>query len=158
MKVSRINLGRVVIAMALSLTTWVGCSSPEEQVAARVEEARAALEEGDLSALRGMVAEQYEDEQGNDRETVLATVAYYVRVEGGVYAWTRIREIRMLEPNRAEVRLLVALASGPIEQPQDLTRVRAELHRFVLQLVKQPPGGWQLTHAQWTPASLSDFL
>jgi hypothetical protein len=151
--------GLASVAVILSIVAGVGCgAAPEQRILERIEEARSAAEAGDLAALRGMVAEDFVDDRGNDRAAVLAMVGYYVRIEGGLYIWTRVDQVEITEPGRAQVQLLVALATGPIERPQDLVRLRAEVHRFTLRFTEATRGDWQLTHATWARATLTDVL
>ena len=156
MSYSRALVGLLLIA---SIVAGTGCGAdPEQLVRDRIEEARLAAEAGDLKALGSMLAEEFVDDRGNDRAAVLALVGYYVRVDGGLHIWTRIDGIKIAESGEAQVRLLVALAAGPIEKLEDLTRLRAEVHRFTLTLVEAGRGDWQLTHATWARASLADVL
>jgi hypothetical protein len=149
----------VGVVLIVSIFAATGCGAdPEQLVRDRIEEARIAAEAGDLKALGAMLAQDFVDDRGNDRAAVLAMVGYYVRVEGGLHIWTRIDGIEISGSGEANVHLLVALASGPIESLQDLTRLRAEVHRFTLTLVEADRGDWQLTHATWARASLADVM
>ena len=151
--------GLVGLLLIATIVAGSGCGAdPEQLVRDRIEEARLAAEAGDLKALGAMLAEEFVDDRGNDRAAVLALVGYYIRVDGGLHIWTRIDGIKIAESGEAQVRLLVALAAGPIEKLEDLTRLRAEVHRFTLTLVEAGGGDWQLTHATWARASLADVL
>jgi len=151
--------GSVCVVLIGLILFGAGCGpAPEQRVRDRIEEARLAAEAGDLRALGSMLAEEFVDDRGNDRAAVLAMVGYYIRVDDGLHIWTRIDGIRIAKSGEAQVRLLVALAAGPIEKLEDLTRLRAEVHRFTLTLVEAGGGDWQLTHATWARASLADVL
>ena len=149
----------MVVVTVFSLLAAVGCGDPPEQrLRDRIEEARIAAEAGDIQGLGEMLAEDYADDHGNDRATVVGMVGYYVRVEGGLHIWVRVDEMEITEPRKAQVRLLVALAAGPIEKPQDLVQLRAEVHRFTLTMVEADPGDWLLRQASWERASVADVL
>jgi len=151
--------GLVGLLLIATIVAGSGCGAdPEQLVRDRIEEARLAAEAGDLKALGAMLAEEFVDDRGNDRAAVLALVGYYIRVDGGLHIWTRIDGIKIAESGEAQVRLLVALAAGPIEKLEDLTRLRAEVHRFTLTLVEAGRGDWQVTYATWARASLADVL
>ena len=50
---------------------------------------------------------------------------------------------------------------GITDLPQDLrdlADLRAEVHRFTLELTEASSGDWRLARAAWTRASLSDLL
>ena len=147
------------VALIMAIVAVSGCGeAPEQRIRERIEEARIAAEAGKLNALGAMLAEDFVDDRGNDRAAVLAIIGYYVRIEGGLHIWIRIDEIEITEPGRARARLLVALATGPVEQLEDLVRLRAEVHRLTLQFEEASPEDWQMTHVTRTRASLADVL
>ena len=72
--------------------------------------------------------------------------------------FTQIKRLSFPEPFRAEATVLLATAATPIGNVDELERLRADLHRFEVELVRLGKAEWKLTRAQWRRAELVDFL
>ena len=133
-------------------------SSPEDQVRAVLAAAEDAAERNQFRALRALISVNYSDERGRDQQAMGQLLFLYVRRHRSVHVLTRVSSITFPEPTRAHVSLLVATAGQPIEAPEDLSRVSADLHRFELVLVDDDLGDWKVTSANWRRAQLPDFM
>jgi hypothetical protein len=146
------------IALVLVLS---GCApeldSPELQVRALLARAERAAEERDVGALKGLVAETYADDRGNDRQAVMGLLTYYFLRNKTIHLLTRVRFIEA-EPERARAGVFVAMAGRPIEGVEGLARIRADLYRFDFVLERDDAGDWKVERAEWDQAGIDDFL
>jgi hypothetical protein len=131
--------------------------SPEVQLRKLVVTAEAAAEDRDLDTLKDMVAEQYEDDRGLDKRTVLQLLRGYFLRHRTIYLLTRIQNIDLQNPSLAQVSVFVAMAGRPIDTAQTLRLIRADLYRFDLVFEAKDQIHWQVTNASWRRAKLDDF-
>ncbi len=116
-----------------------------------------AAEARDFRVLRELIAEDYRDNAGRDRSRLLGQARAYLRHGGSVHVYSRVASLRVVEPARAEVELLVAVAAGPIAGLADLRETSADLARVHL-VLGQPGGRWQVESAEWRAAELAEFF
>lgn len=152
----------LVLVLILSVAVFTGaCSSerddPEAQVRARLAQAEAAAEKKDSGVLRRLISEKYSDSQGQDKKAVEAMWRYYFLRHTSIHLLTRIQQIALPKPDMAQVVVMVAMAGQPIASAGELERLRADLHRFDISLVREH-GEWQVTRAEWRRAAFADFL
>lgn len=131
--------------------------SPEMQLREQIASAEAAAESRDLNALKDMVAEQYGDDRGLDKRTVLQLLRGYFLRHRTIYLLTRIQNIDLPYPNQAQATVFVAMAGQPIDTAQTLRLIRADLYRFDLVFEAKDQTHWQVTDAAWRRAKLDDF-
>jgi hypothetical protein len=131
--------------------------SPEVQLRERIAMAEAAAEKRDLDTLRDMVAEQYSDDRGLDKRTVLQLLRGYFLRHRTIYLLTRIQNIDLPQPDQAKVTVFVAMAGQPIDTAQTLRSIRADLYRFDLIFKAEDPTHWQVINAAWRRAKLDDL-
>ena len=150
------------VAAAMCLALLSGCygaqSTPEEQVRTLFREASAAAEARDASALRNIVAEDYSDEEGRDKRAIDAVIRFYILRHQSIHVLTQVKALSFPEPLKAQAVVLVATAGTPIGGAEELERIRADLHRFDVEVVRHGKDGWKVTRATWRRAVLSDFL
>ena len=156
------NIVRFLVAIIPALLV-IACSndpaSPEEQVRQFIAQAETAAEERDSAALRGLVADDYLDAQGNDKKNIDNLIRFYLLRHQKIYLLTTVKEITLPAPGRADVTLAVAMAGAPF--PDDiasLQRLRADAMRFELTMAQQDHNDWRVISARWTRANLQDFL
>jgi len=131
--------------------------SPEERLRATIATGIEAAERGDNAGLAEFVSEQYTDDRGRDRRELLNLVRGYRIQLGPLHIFYIERSLIIASPGRAEVTLLVALASIPVESIADLGNSSADLGRVELAFVEEG-GDWRLVEARWRQADLTDFL
>jgi len=146
------------LLLPVLLPACAGKKPPEERVRAFVARAEEAAEARDLSALKEMVSADYADQSGRNRRGLMGILTVHFMRNESVHLLTRIAQIRLDEPARAEVTVFVAMAGTPIPEAGELRRLRADLYRFDLRLDETPGGKWQLRTAAWRPAAPADFL
>jgi len=131
------------LAMAVALA---GCgqpaSDPEARIRALLAEVEQAAEAGDFEVLADGVARDYADREGRDRRSLLflvrAMLTRYPRLELVV----TVREIEILSPRLARVRLdVITAGAGPAGLSADAFPVELSL--------RDDGGDWQLTRAEW---------
>jgi hypothetical protein len=121
-------------------------------LAALVEGARAR----DAAAMKEHVSEAYSDAQGNDKRAVVGLVALHFLQNQSVHLLTRVAEVSLATDGAAQATAFAALAGVPIESPEALVALRADLYRFDLTL-REEGDAWRVVSAQWRPAALADF-
>ncbi|MDS4060042.1 MAG: hypothetical protein RKP73_15945 [Candidatus Contendobacter sp.] len=147
-------------AMILALLL-VACSrdtaSPETQIRTLIAQAQIAAEARDAASLRALIADDYADDQGNNRKAMESLIRLHILRNQSIHLFTRIRDIAFLQPDRATVHVAAAMAGRPVVSAGELTGMNADLYRFNLELVRRG-GNWQVQRAVWEPARLDDFL
>ena len=143
-----------LVALVLSACDG-GDASPEMQIRRLIERGVEAAEARSADDLQELLHPDYRDQKGYNREQLGKLLqAYFIR-HRNIHLFTRIDDITLLDENRAEVHLHVAMASSVISDITALPGLRARIYRFELQLARQQE--WLLQHASWSPASLSDL-
>jgi hypothetical protein len=150
---------RFLLAM-LAAASLLGCGdslSPEDELRALVEEGVRACEEGELDALMELVAEDYDDDRGNDRRALRLTVGYYLRSYGTLHLFHRVTGVELAPGGEGRVTLAVALAARPIGAGADLGEIEADILRLELRAARQR-GGWKVVWTRWERGGPGDFL
>lgn len=136
------------------------CGGPQESPEARIKDlvsrAEQAAEDHDLSVFRDSVSDDYQDDHGYNRQTVLRLVQGMLLRNQNIHLLSLVREVRV-ENGSAYARVLVAMASRPIESADALLNVRADLMRFDVQLVLESDE-WRVRAVDWERAEPGDFL
>ncbi len=131
--------------------------SPEAQIRALIETAETAAEERKPSTLDNLVARDYTDNQGHDQRSIKALIRFYLLRNQSIHLLIRIQEIQIPEPDQALAVVFVAMAGSPISAAEQLLPLRADLHRFELEL-RRSDDEWQIIWAHWERAGVGDFL
>ncbi|GAB4510431.1 MAG: hypothetical protein Tsb0026_12230 [Sulfuricaulis sp.] len=146
----------------LSIALFTGaCSSerdnPEAQVRALLAQGEAAAEKKESAILRKMISGKYSDSQSQDKKSIEAILRYYFLRNESIHLLTRVQQITIPQPETAQAIVMVAMASQPIADAEELERLRADLHRFEITLVRES-GEWKVIRAEWRRAEFADFL
>ncbi|MFU8820659.1 MAG: hypothetical protein ACNA8G_03790 [Gammaproteobacteria bacterium] len=123
-----------------------GCGQPHSDTEARIRAtlaaAEVAAESGDFSALAERVAGDYADRAGRDRRTLLLVLRGLLLRYPRLELIVTVREIEVLSPQVARVRLEV-LAAGA-----GSAGLSADAFPMVLSL-RDEGDDWQVTRAEW---------
>lgn len=124
----------------------VGCGKPATEPEARIREALAAAEtaaeSSDIDTLAGLVARDYGDTAGRDRRALLLNLRGLLMRYPGLELIVTVREIGILSPQLATVRLDV-LSAG-------VGTYGLSADAFPLTLSLRDDGrGWRATRAEW---------
>ncbi|OQX44245.1 MAG: hypothetical protein B0D83_00090 [Candidatus Sedimenticola endophacoides] len=147
----------VLLSLALLL---VACSAeqttPEERIRALVASAEAAAEARSAGDLGELLSEHYADARGRGRKELKRLALGYFLRHKSIHLLTQIERIELLDEERARVVLFVAMAGSPLEGVEQLLNLRADLHRFELDLVLEQ-AQWRVARAHWQRARAADF-
>jgi len=132
-------------------------TSPEDQIRTLIRNAAVAAEQKDLGTLREIVSERYTDDQGQDKHTIEGLLRLHFLRNQSVHLFTRIESVSLPQSDRGRAVVLVAMAGVPIASEADLPGIRADLHRFEIDVVREDKA-WRVQRATWYRAELTDFL
>jgi hypothetical protein len=140
------------IAMAtLLLAACSNVESPQARLDAFLEQAVSAAEERDTGEVMALVAEDYLDAQGRDRDRLRDYVRGMFLRFGSVHLDVQIVEVRQLGAASAEIDLSVGVA-GERADNNPLWAMGAYRYSARLELVSDGPAHpFRLLRASWRP-------
>ena len=142
-------VARSAVIAALSLL--LGCSgdpeSPEAQVRATLAAAEAAAEEKDVDFFEELIAEDYSDHGGRNRQGIIDFTRFYFFRHQSIHVLSRIESIEFPIPELAKVELVAGLAGRGDES--SVFDLEADAYRFELELRQDDAGDWKLIGASW---------
>ena len=157
--IGRLSAFAVCVLLLLSLTACGGDeSSPEEQVRRYIAEGETAAEGRELKRLRELIAENYTDQAKRTRRDLVRLMGGYFFRHKSIHLFTRLASLQIKDEKQAGVVLYVAMAGSPISGTEQLISLRADLHRFELELGKGEDDQWRLLSAHWRRATPDDFI
>ena len=146
----------LVVAMLLP-----GCrgerASPEAEVRALINSAVTAAEQKSIGTLKDMISEKYADDQGQNKRAVEGLLRLQFLRNESVHLYAHIQSVTLPQPDRAQASVLVAMAGVPIASAQELSLLRADLHRFEIEFARDNKT-WRVQRAAWRRAELGEFL
>jgi hypothetical protein len=153
---------RITLLLLLMISMLLpACSrqreSPEEQIRSLIRNAVIAAEQKDLGAMRNLVSDQYADDQGQNKRAVEGLLRVHFLRNESVHLLTRIESVTLPQPDRGRAAVLVAMAGVPITSEAALPGLRADLHRFEIDVVREDKV-WRVQRATWYRAELADFI
>lgn len=149
-----------LLFFTLFLFALQGCDSepqtPEERIRRLISVAEDGAEQRDAGALLDLLADDYRDRRGNDKDKLATLLRLYFFRNQSIHLLTKIENIEFPYQDFARARVIVAMAGQPIANtPAALPR--ASIYRFDLELTLQG-GEWRVTGVEWDRASSGDFL
>ena len=141
---ARIRLS--VLALVL-LQSACAVEDPEPALAQLIATAEAAAESRDTSFFRGLVAESYIDNHGNDRDRLIDSIRGYFLVNQDVDVVTRVESIELHGLDAAEVVVLAGIL-GRRPGQGIVPGFDGRLYRLELELVEMG-GDWRIIGASW---------
>ena len=150
----------ILLAATLALALLVGCAGgddPEQRVRAFIDRVAASAEARAWSDFDTYLAEDFRDDRGLTRREALAVVTRYILAHRSVHVFQRVRQIEVRDPGHARAVVLAALAGSPVDGPDDLARLDADLYRFEIELADEGDG-FRVTNAAWQPVGLEALL
>lgn len=152
---------RLALVFLLAISLPAACNrdavTPEDAIRSVLAELESAAEAKDVGEMKGHVSEAYADGEGHDKQAIGQLAALHLLRNQSVYLLTRVRDVVSIAPGQGSAEVLVAMAGTPIDAPEALVGLRADLYRFDLQLAEEPDGAWRIRSAQWRPAAVEDF-
>jgi len=125
------------LAFALLAAACAAEGSPEEQVRAVIAQAEEAAEARDVSAAMELVADEYEDANGFDREALRRFVHGYFMLNPSISLLVRVEDLRFPADELAQARVTVGMLGQGLE---------TRLETFDVELVNID-GEWRLRRA-----------
>jgi hypothetical protein len=133
MKVSRL----VAFAFAVALVACAREGSPEAEVRAVITAAEEAAEAGDVSAAMDLVADEYADANGFDRQELRNFVRGYFLMNPSMKLLVRVEDVQFPADELAQARVTVGVLGQGLE---------TQLETFDVELVKEDDD-WRLRRA-----------
>lgn len=130
----------------VAVLSLAGCgqpaSDPEARIRALLAEVERAAQAGEFEVLADRVARDYADREGRDRRSLLFLVRSMLTRYPRLELVVTVREIEILSPRLARVRLdVITAGAGPAGLSADAFPVELSL--------RDDGGDWQLTRAEW---------
>ncbi len=148
------TLGSIVVLIA---NCGGEMQTPEDQVRAQIQKATIAAEKKDLGTLRDLISEHYADNHQQDKRGVEATLRFHFFRNQTIHLLTRVPELTVTDADHALATVLVAMAGVPIASANDLPSLRADLHHFDLEFIRED-SVWRVQRAAWQRAEPAEFI
>jgi hypothetical protein len=143
-----VNAISFVATVAVTLVMFDGCarpSTPEQQVRALIDAAEHAAQARDVSALLGLVSEQYADQRGDDKAALRNLVRGYFLVNQSIHLLMRVEDVRFPADGLAQARVTVGMLGTRASNDWSLA---VDVYEFDLEL-RREAASWRLTRAAW---------
>jgi hypothetical protein len=138
----------LVVFCMLPCVLLQGCGgagdSPEDELRRWVSSAQAAVEAEDRATLMNMLAENYADARGNDRNAIDQVLRFYFLRQDSLVLLSKIEEITISGETAAIVKLTAAMAGAN----NAASGFSADAYRFELEL-EHYDDDWLLVAARW---------
>jgi hypothetical protein len=138
----------LVVFCMLPCVLLQGCGgagdSPEDELRRWVSSAQAAVEAEDRATLMNMLAENYADARGNDRNAIDQVLRFYFLRQDSLVLLSKIEEITISGETAAIVKLTAAMAGAN----NAASGFSADAYRFELEL-EHDDDDWLLVAARW---------
>jgi hypothetical protein len=156
----RLRLQFCLLGLAVVLLL-AGCrgerEGPEAQVRTLINNAATAAGQKRIGTLRDMVSDRYADDRGQDKRAIENLLRLHFLRNETLHLYAHIQSVSVPQPDRAQAVVLVAMAGVPIVSIQELPALRADLHRFEIDLVREEKS-WRAVRAAWRRAELNEFV
>ncbi len=120
----------------------------EAEVRALIERAEGLAEDRNLEEFRELISEEYSDSRGNNRESVLLVLNYYMSANRSIHLLTRVPQINFVDSTHADLLVFVAMAGRPITATDQLSGMNADLYHVFTSVVEEDDG-WKISAARW---------
>lgn len=117
---------------------------PEQALRAWVATGQRLVEAQDRSGLMDMIADNYTDARGNDRNAIDGLFRFYFLRAHGIKLFVSIEELRVFSDSAAEIDLQVGMGATH----DGVLGFSAEAYDFKLELVRDGDD-WLLLSARW---------
>lgn len=150
---------RVVAIAILSAVAFASCrkDSDEAKIYKALDAGVAAIEAGQVGDAMDFVAEDYADDQGNDKAGIRGYLAGYM-LRGNRLTIVRRDEKVVVDGNTATATLDTALFQGDRAKMKGVLPERSGTYRFTISWKKNADGDWLITKATYEPISAASFL
>jgi hypothetical protein len=147
--------------LGLVVALLPGCrgerASPEAEVRALINSTVTAAEQKSIGTLRDMISEKYADDQGQNKRAIENLLRLHFLRNETLHLYAHIQSVTLPQPDRAQATVFVAMAGVPIATVQELSALRADLHRFDVDFAREDKT-WRVQRSAWRRAELGEFL
>lgn len=137
-----------LLLIALAAGGLIGCGDPpappEQALRAWVAEGQRRAEEKDRSGLMEMIADEYIDARGNDRDAIEQLFRIYFLRANSIKLLTSIEDVRVFGDSAGEIDLKVGMAATH----DGVLGLSADRYNFELELVRDGDD-WLLISGRW---------
>jgi hypothetical protein len=137
-----------VLIMVGMLVAGCAASDPENALRARIAAAAAAAEARDTGFFRDLIAPGFQDQRGNDRQSLVNMIRGQFLINQRVEVISRIESITILGDDAARTVIAAGLV-GASGKPLALGGISADLYRIRLEWVRNGKD-WQVIGARWS--------
>ncbi len=130
---------------------------PEAQVRAVMKEVQKAAAAAEVGKLKAFLSDGYNDARGNDRQAIAQLLTFHYMRHRSHHVFSLVRSVDALAPDAVKVVALAALAGQPIEGPEALADIHADLFRFTFHFALEDDD-WLCVRVDWERARPPDFL
>ncbi|MEE2756416.1 MAG: hypothetical protein VYA30_07130 [Myxococcota bacterium] len=138
-----------------------GCRSrpkdPETEIREFIARAEMFAEKEDLGELRALFADDFRGKGRYSKQQLVSMINFQFLRRQKIFVLSRISQISFPTERTATVDLLAALTGRPVNSPDELKSLRADLVKFKLTLAKDD-GEWAITAAHWSRANMRSLL
>lgn len=132
--------------------------APEERVREVLLELEEAVEGKDLKPIKAALSEHFKGGEESDRQAVIGMLQVMFLSHPSIHLLVRVQDVAVAGPGQVRAELLVAMASVPVREPQELPRLQADLYQFTLAFAEEERDLYRVVAASWAPARLEGFL
>lgn len=143
----RITITGVTLALLLAAAGCGERDTPESQVRAVVTAGESAAESRDVGELMALVASDFQDGRGGDREELERYLRGYFLMHQSVHLLTRIDSVEFPYADYARARLTVG-ALGRESSAATTLDLAADVHDVALEL-RLEGDEWRVVRAEW---------
>ena len=146
-----------VISLALLGMGLGGCAGESDrgtELRETLEAMETAMESRDISEFMDHVSGDYKDSQNRVADDIRRVAQIHALGNRNMHILSSIGQMS-IDGDFAEAVVFVAVAAEPIDSPESLASMRAELLRFRVEFRYQDQ--WQVSAAEWKGARLNDF-
>ena len=144
----------------LIITQITACSddstTPESEIKTYIKSGVLAAENRNHHALGDLISEHYHEKKHTNKKQLLKVAHTYFFLHKNIHLFTKINNITFKNKNQASVLLYIAMTGTVITDLNQLSRVRAQIYKFELLLIKDD--AWLLHQAHWEKVKLKEML
>ncbi len=148
-----------ILILGLFIITLPSCSSTEsyeEEIKQLISEVEAGFEEHNGKYLKGVIAENYSDENNGTKKDIDGLITYYLFRHKNIHLLSHVTEIAYSEQGSSNITVYAAMAGRAGAFKDLLSSLQADVYVFNFKIQKIK-GDWQLISAAWERATQDDI-
>lgn len=146
----------LLTSLFLMLSSCSDKQTPESIADEFIDRCEQTIEKRQLRNLRQLISENYNDEQGRNKQDIAAIGAGYLLRNKNIHIYSRLTSATT-NNDHIEATILTAIAGAPISNTSVLPSLNADMYWFDVKLVEEE-GDWLIADASWRQAMFDDFI